>query len=173
MWIGGWPRFFAQMVTGRRAVPEAAEPAQQRQLLAAEPGDIDNGLGARQHGEQAEQENLVERVGDLPLLARVFQVLEMTQKNHRLVPGSTICRYLVHGCPPQANRGLPWTQHFIGLSPTPSPDCPAPIPGLYAAGEILGGLYFHNYGSGTGLVAGVVFGRIAGSQAADFALTPQ
>ena len=43
-----------------------------------------------------------------------------------------------------------------------------PIPGLYAAGEILGGLYFHNYGSGTGLVAGVVFGRIAGQQAAQF-----
>ena len=42
----------------------------------------------------------------------------------------------------------------------------APIPGLYAAGEILGGLYFHNYGSGTGLVAGVVFGRIAGRHAA-------
>ena len=41
-----------------------------------------------------------------------------------------------------------------------------PIPGLYAAGEILGGLYFHNYGSGTGLVAGVVFGRIAGANAA-------
>lgn len=41
-----------------------------------------------------------------------------------------------------------------------------PIPGLYAAGEILGGLYFHNYGSGTGLVAGVVFGRIAGREAA-------
>jgi succinate dehydrogenase/fumarate reductase flavoprotein subunit len=36
------------------------------------------------------------------------------------------------------------------------------------AGEILGGLYFHNYGSGTGLVAGVVFGRIAGRQAAGF-----
>jgi tricarballylate dehydrogenase len=44
-----------------------------------------------------------------------------------------------------------------------------PIPGLYAAGEILGGLYFHNYGSGTGLVAGVVFGRIAGRGAAGFA----
>jgi tricarballylate dehydrogenase len=41
-----------------------------------------------------------------------------------------------------------------------------PIPGLYAAGEILGGLYFHNYGSGTGLVAGVVFGHIAGQQSA-------
>ncbi|MGB7006126.1 MAG: FAD-binding protein [Pseudolabrys sp.] len=45
----------------------------------------------------------------------------------------------------------------------------APIPGLYAAGEILGGLYFHNYGSGTGLVAGVVFGRIAGREAAKLA----
>jgi tricarballylate dehydrogenase len=40
--------------------------------------------------------------------------------------------------------------------------------GLYAAGEIVGGLYYHNYGSGTGLVAGVVFGRIAGLEAAKF-----
>lgn len=38
--------------------------------------------------------------------------------------------------------------------------------GLYAAGEIVGGLYYHNYGSGTGLVAGVVFGRLAGAGAA-------
>jgi tricarballylate dehydrogenase len=45
----------------------------------------------------------------------------------------------------------------------------APIRGLYAAGEIVGGLYYHNYGSGTGLVAGVVFGRIAGRGAAEFA----
>jgi tricarballylate dehydrogenase len=43
------------------------------------------------------------------------------------------------------------------------------IPGLFAAGEIVGGLYYHNYGSGTGLVAGVTFGRIAGSGAAEFA----
>jgi tricarballylate dehydrogenase len=40
------------------------------------------------------------------------------------------------------------------------------INGLYAAGEIVGGLYYHNYGSGTGLVAGVTFGRIAGVGAA-------
>jgi len=45
-----------------------------------------------------------------------------------------------------------------------------PIGGLYAAGEIVGGLYYHNYGSGTGLVAGVTFGRIAGAGAAAFAL---
>jgi tricarballylate dehydrogenase len=40
------------------------------------------------------------------------------------------------------------------------------IEGLFAAGEIVGGLYYHNYGSGTGLVAGVTFGRIAGEGAA-------
>jgi tricarballylate dehydrogenase len=44
-----------------------------------------------------------------------------------------------------------------------------PIGGLFAAGEIVGGLYYHNYGSGTGLVAGVTFGRIAGTGAAAFA----
>ncbi|HET6239479.1 MAG TPA: FAD-dependent tricarballylate dehydrogenase TcuA [Acetobacteraceae bacterium] len=43
------------------------------------------------------------------------------------------------------------------------------ILGLFAAGEIVGGLYYHNYGSGTGLVAGVVFGRLAGAGAARFA----
>ena len=42
----------------------------------------------------------------------------------------------------------------------------APIPGLYAAGEIVGGLFFHNYPGGTGLTAGSVFGRIAGLAAA-------
>jgi len=62
---------------------------------------------------------------------------------------------------------------FGGLKTTTSAEVVetsgAPIPGLYAAGEILGGLYFHNYGSGTGLVAGVVFGRIAGRAAAESA----
>src|SRR5438132_706957 len=44
-----------------------------------------------------------------------------------------------------------------------------PIPGLYAAGEIAGGLFFHNYASGTGLMSGAVFGRIAGRSAAHYA----
>ena len=44
------------------------------------------------------------------------------------------------------------------------------IPGLYAAGEMVGGLFYFNYPSGTGLVSGAVFGRIAGTQAAGHAL---
>ena len=41
-----------------------------------------------------------------------------------------------------------------------------PIPGLYAAGELVGGLFYFNYPGGTGLTSGSVFGRIAGHSAA-------
>ena len=41
-----------------------------------------------------------------------------------------------------------------------------PIPGLYTAGEMVGGLFYFNYPSGTGLVSGAVFGRLAGAGAA-------
>jgi tricarballylate dehydrogenase len=34
-----------------------------------------------------------------------------------------------------------------------------PIPGLFAAGELVGGLFYHNYPGGSGLMAGSVFGR--------------
>ena len=40
-----------------------------------------------------------------------------------------------------------------------------PIPGLYAAGELLGGLFYFNYPGGTGLTSGAVFGKIAGENA--------
>jgi tricarballylate dehydrogenase len=39
------------------------------------------------------------------------------------------------------------------------------IPGLYAAGELVGGLFYFNYPGGTGLMNGAVFGRIAGTSA--------
>ena len=41
-----------------------------------------------------------------------------------------------------------------------------PIEGLYAAGELVGGLFYGNYPGGSGLSAGAVFGRLAGSSAA-------
>ena len=41
-----------------------------------------------------------------------------------------------------------------------------PIPGLYAAGEMVGGLFYNNYPGGSGLTAGAVFGRLAGASAA-------
>ncbi|MCZ6888236.1 MAG: FAD-dependent tricarballylate dehydrogenase TcuA [Gammaproteobacteria bacterium] len=42
----------------------------------------------------------------------------------------------------------------------------APIEGLYAAGELVGGLFYFNYPGGTGLTSGAVFGRTAGRNAA-------
>lgn len=41
----------------------------------------------------------------------------------------------------------------------------AAIPGLYAAGELVGGLFYFNYPGGTGLMSGAVFGKIAGASA--------
>lgn len=45
-----------------------------------------------------------------------------------------------------------------------------PMPGLYAAGELVGGLFYYNYPGGTGLISGATFGRIAGAEAARYAL---
>lgn len=58
---------------------------------------------------------------------------------------------------------------FGGLKIDPSArvlDCDAhAIPGLHAAGELVGGLFYFNYPGGTGLMAGAVFGKIAGTTA--------
>lgn len=45
-----------------------------------------------------------------------------------------------------------------------------PIPGLYAAGEMVGGLFYYNYPGGSGLSAGMVFGRLSGTSAAEDAM---
>jgi tricarballylate dehydrogenase len=41
-----------------------------------------------------------------------------------------------------------------------------PIRGLFAAGELVGGLFYFNYPGGSGLTSGSVFGRLAGHSAA-------
>jgi tricarballylate dehydrogenase len=59
---------------------------------------------------------------------------------------------------------------FGGLKITPSAEVldvrDVPIPGLYACGELVGGIFYFNYPGGTGLTSGAVFGRIAGAGAA-------
>ena len=37
-----------------------------------------------------------------------------------------------------------------------------PINGLFACGELVGGVFFNGYPGGSGLTSGAVFGRIAG-----------
>jgi tricarballylate dehydrogenase len=40
------------------------------------------------------------------------------------------------------------------------------IKGLYACGEMVGGVFFYGYPGGSGLTSGTVFGRYAGANAA-------
>jgi tricarballylate dehydrogenase len=44
-----------------------------------------------------------------------------------------------------------------------------PIAGLFAAGEMVGGIFYFNYPGASGLTSGSVFGRLAGGSAARFA----
>ncbi|HXG14978.1 MAG TPA: FAD-dependent tricarballylate dehydrogenase TcuA [Calidithermus sp.] len=86
--------------------------------------------------------------------------------------------------PPKSNWALPLdTPPYVGYAVTTGitftfgglritadaqvVDCEQrPIAGLFAAGELVGGLFYHNYPGGAGLMAGAVFGRIAGRSAA-------
>jgi tricarballylate dehydrogenase len=86
--------------------------------------------------------------------------------------------------PPKSNWALPLdTPPYVGYAVTTGitftfgglritgdaqvVDCEQrPMPGLFAAGELVGGLFYHNYPGGAGLMAGAVFGRIAGRAAA-------
>ena len=43
------------------------------------------------------------------------------------------------------------------------------VEGVFACGELVGGLFYHNYPGGSGLTAGAVFGRLAGAGAAALA----
>jgi len=45
------------------------------------------------------------------------------------------------------------------------------IPGLFAGGELVGGIFYGNYLGGAGLMSGSVFGRQAGKSASEFVRT--
>jgi tricarballylate dehydrogenase len=44
----------------------------------------------------------------------------------------------------------------------------APIPGLWAAGELTGGFFYHNYPSGSGLMRGSITGHTAGTESVKY-----
>lgn len=43
-----------------------------------------------------------------------------------------------------------------------------PIDGLFAAGEMVGGIFYENYPGGSGLMSGAIFGKLAGASAAGY-----
>ncbi len=93
----------AEMVVRRRAVGEAAEAAQKVQLFAAEQGDVGDGLRAGQDGDEAEEQDLFQRVVHLPLLAGILQITEMIKKNYGFVKRRAVRCRLRHASPLDAN----------------------------------------------------------------------
>ncbi|MER2010620.1 MAG: FAD-binding protein, partial [Psychrobacillus sp.] len=65
------------------------------------------------------------------------------------------------------------TFSFWGLATTPEGEVlntkNEPIEGLYAAGEMIGGIFYENYPGGSGLMSGSVFGKLAGAAASHHA----
>jgi tricarballylate dehydrogenase len=64
--------------------------------------------------------------------------------------------------------GITFTFGGVAIDPATAAvlsDEGSPIPGLFACGELVGGLFYFNYPGGTGLTAGSVFGRLAGTSA--------
>jgi len=90
------------MTVCRGAVCERAEAAKELKLLDAKQGDLGEALRSGQHGEQAQQHNLIARVTHPAWLARVTEVLELTQEHSRFVEGRTLRRRAVHGRSPSS-----------------------------------------------------------------------
>ena len=106
-----------------RAMAKRPEPAQQRDLLLAEPRDINDRLCARQHREQAQQQHLGERIDHLAGLARIRQILEIVQENNRLAKRRQV-RTPLHRSPPHPNQRTttdsaphPFVTNFFTRSP--------------------------------------------------------
>ncbi|WP_053218368.1 FAD-dependent tricarballylate dehydrogenase TcuA [Virgibacillus senegalensis] len=88
--------------------------------------------------------------------------------------------------PPKSNWALPIekgpfyafpvtcgiTFSFGGLKVSPNAEVldenEQPIPGLFAAGEMVGGIFYGNYPGGSGLMSGAVFGKLSGNTAARY-----
>ncbi len=76
----------------------------------------------------------------------------------------------------QTTCGLTFTFGGLKINPETGAVLDAsdePISGLYAAGELTGGLFYMNYPGGTGLMAGAVFGKISGASAGKQAMSNQ
>lgn len=74
----------------------------------------------------------------------------------------------------KVTSGITFTFGGLAIDPTTSgvisESTGKAIPGLYCAGEMVGGLFYGNYPGGSGLTSGAVFGRKAGKNAAIRAL---
>jgi tricarballylate dehydrogenase len=170
------PGLFAWQVFDQRAIPLLRETYRIKQVTKVG-ADTLEALAAKMEGVDASrflatvrEFNLRAPEAEAPLVPSVKDGLGT---RGLALPKSNWARRLDHG-PFEAyavTAGITFT--FGGVKITTraevEDDGGTPIPGLFAAGEMVGGLFYHNYPSGTGLTCGAVYGRTAGRSAAKFA----
>jgi hypothetical protein len=92
----------------REAGAKAADLARKHgiDLSFPKPHNIHERLRPGQHGEKAQQQNLIQWIEHLAKLARVLQRFEMTQKDNCLANCALAPRSCAHHDPPKKNRRI-------------------------------------------------------------------
>jgi len=91
----------------RRAIRERSEASEKSQFQPAKFGDVGDGLRPGDDGEQAREQNLVERIFDLAALPSVRQILEMTEEDNCFAkPSAFISRTLRRNPPISDSAGF-------------------------------------------------------------------
>ncbi|OGA53799.1 MAG: tricarballylate dehydrogenase [Betaproteobacteria bacterium RIFCSPLOWO2_12_FULL_62_58] len=167
------PGMFAWQVFDQRAVPLLRDEYRIKQITKVTAPTIEElahkleGVDARGFLETIEQFNKAVPEGEPPI--------NLSIRDGRSTTGLALPKsnwaYRIDRGPFEAyavTTGITFTFGGLRISPRAQVLDAAwdPIPGLYAAGEIVGGIFYGGYPGGTGLVSGAVFGRIAGREAA-------
>ncbi len=167
------PGMFAWQVFDQRAVPLLRDEYRIRQITKATAPTLEalaqklEGVDARGFLETMEDFNRAVPPGEPPI--------DLSVKDGRATSGLALPKsnwaYRLDRGPFEAyavTTGITFTFGGLRISPRAQVLDAAwePIPGLYACGEIVGGIFYGGYPGGTGLVSGAVFGRIAGREAA-------
>ena len=84
----------------RGSIRERPEASEKSQFQPAEFGDVGDRLRTGDDGEQAQQQNLVERIFDLATLPGVRQILEIAEEDNRFTKRPDFISRTLHRNPP-------------------------------------------------------------------------
>ena len=170
------PEQFAWQIFDQKVVHLLRDEYRIRQVTKVEANTIEE-LATKLEG--VNEEGFLDEIRAYNAAVRLDTPFDPTVKDGRCLQGSAIPKSNwanTIDTPPfvafQVTCGITFTFGGIAITPDEAQVVGVdrkPIPGLFAAGEVVGGLFYFNYPAGTGLTSGSVFGRLAGHTAALFA----
>jgi hypothetical protein len=90
----------AEVIVRRGSILEGSEAPEKSQFQPAEFGDVGDCLRPGDDGEQAQQQDLIERIFDLAPLPHVRQILEIAEENNRFAKRPDFISRTLHRNPP-------------------------------------------------------------------------